>query len=97
LKTVALLLLLLIGSVSASAAEPTVTLDVKDEDVRVILKELQTQCGIRNLLVDKEVSGSGMVYFREVGCATAFRVVFKQFGLAGQVEQNIVTVEPRAR
>jgi len=90
---------LLVGSVSASvsagAAERTVTLDVKDEDVRVILKTMQTQCGIKNLLIDKEVAGKGMVYFNDVPCETAFRVIFKQFGLAGHVEQNLVTVEPR--
>jgi type II secretory pathway component GspD/PulD (secretin) len=94
MRSLALALLLLVGSVSASAAEPTVTLDVKDEDVRVILKAMQKQCGIKNLLIDKEVSGAGMVYFNEVPCETAFRVIFKQFGLAGHVEQNLVTVEP---
>lgn len=94
-KRLALTLLLVAGS--ASAAEPTVTLDVKDEDVRVILKSMQKQCGIRNLLVDKEVSGKGMIYFREVPCATAFRTVFRQFALKGQMEPNIVTVEPRSR
>jgi hypothetical protein len=82
---------------SASAAEPTVTLDVKDEDVRVILKSMQKQCGIRNLLIDKEVSGAGMVYFRDVPCTTAFRTVFRQFGLAGQVDGNVVAVERRSR
>ncbi|HEU4888127.1 MAG TPA: hypothetical protein VFV49_09590, partial [Thermoanaerobaculia bacterium] len=80
---------------TAAAAEPTVTLDVKDEDVRIILKSMQKQCGIKNLLIDKDVTGSGTIYFREVSCSTAFRVVFKQFGLTGQVEANMVTVEPR--
>lgn len=75
--------------------EPAVTLDVKDQDVRSILKSMKEQCGIKNLLIDKEVAGSGTIYFREVACATAFRIVFKQFGLAGNVEPNIVTVEPR--
>ena len=95
MRNLALLLLLVAGSVTASAAEPTVTLDVKDEDVRVILKEMQKQCGIKNLLIDKEVAGAGMVYFHDVPCETAFRVIFKQFGLAGHVERNLVTVEPR--
>jgi hypothetical protein len=94
MKSFALMLLLIAGS--ASAAAPTVTLDVKDEDVRVILKSMQKQCGIRNLLIDKEVSGAGMVYFRDVPCTTAFRVVFRQFGLAGQVDRTIVTVERRS-
>ena len=89
------LLFLLLLAVPAFAEEPTVTLDVKDEDVRIILKSMQKQCGIKNLLIDKDVTGSGTIYFREVSCTTAFRTVFKQFGLAGQVEQNMVTVEPR--
>ena len=89
------LLLLLLLAVPAFAEEPTVTLDVKDEDVRIILKSMQKQCGIKNLLIDKDVTGNGTIYFREVSCTTAFRTVFKQFGLTGQVEQNMVTVEPR--
>ncbi len=75
--------------------EPTVTLDVKDEDVRIILKSMKEQCGIKNLLIDKDVTGAGTIYFREVACTTAFRTVFKQFGLTGKVDPNIVTVEPR--
>lgn len=89
--------MLLLVTGAASADEPTVTLDVKDEDVRAILKSMQKQCGIRNLLIDKEVSGAGMVYFRDVRCTTAFHVVFRQFGLAGQFDGNVVTVERRFR
>jgi type II secretory pathway component GspD/PulD (secretin) len=86
----------LLLAASASAGEATVTLDVKDEDVRSILKEMQTQCGIRNLLIDKEVSGvASLVYFREVPCSTAFRTIFRQFELTGQFDQNIVHVERR--
>jgi type II secretory pathway component HofQ len=96
LRRLALALLLLIGSV-ASAAEPTVTLDVKDTDVRAILREMQKQCGIRNMLIDKEVSGAGTILFREVPCETALRVVFRQFGLKGVVDPNVVSVEPRSR
>lgn len=84
----------LFGS-TAVAAQPTVTLDVKDEDVRIILQSMKEQCGIKNLLIDKDVTGSGTIYFREVSCTTAFRTVFKQFGLAGKVEPHVVTVEPR--
>lgn len=87
--------LLLLLTVKPAAADPTVTLDVKDEDVRVILKSMKEQCGIKNLLIDKDVTGSGTIYFREVSCSTAFRTVFKQFGLTGKVDPNIVTVEPR--
>lgn len=90
-----LLVLLMLLAVPAFAEAPTVTLDVKDADVRDILKSMQKQCGIKNLLIDKEVTGNGTIYFREVSCETAFRTVFKQFALRGQVEPNIVTVEPR--
>lgn len=95
MKTVALLLLLS-GAAAASAAEkPSVTLDVKDEDVHVILKSMQKQCGIKNLLIDKEVQGAGTIYFREVPCEQAFRTLFRQFGLTGQIATNVTHVEPR--
>jgi hypothetical protein len=87
--------LLLVAAMTAAAAPPTVTLDVKDEDVHLILKSMQKQCAIKNLLIDKEVSGAGMVYFTDVPCETAFRVIFHQFGLTGHIEQNVVTVERR--
>jgi hypothetical protein len=80
---------------SRTIKSKTVTLDVKDEDVVVILKSMQQQCGIRNLLIDKDVQGKGLVYFRDVPCETAFRTVFHQFGLTGQVEPNLVHVETR--
>src|SRR5688572_10794863 len=97
MKSLVLLLsVVLAAGVSAGEKkEKTVTLDVKDEDVRVILKSMQKQCGIKNLLIDKEVQGRGLVYFNEVPCPIAFKVVFGQFGLTGQVEPNIVTVENR--
>ena len=97
MRTLLLLFVLLISG-AAFADERAVTLDVKDEDVRVILKSMQKQCGIRNLLIDKEVSGTAsLVYFRDVPCTTAFRTVFRQFGLAGQVDGNVVSVERRSR
>jgi type II secretory pathway component HofQ len=73
----------------------TVSLDVKDADVRVVLKSMQQQCGIKNLLIDPEVKGETTLLFREVPCRTAFKVVFQQHGLTGQVAQNVTTVEPR--
>ncbi|HEX2062660.1 MAG TPA: hypothetical protein VHK90_18105 [Thermoanaerobaculia bacterium] len=90
MKRLALALALICGAAAAWAAESTkertVTLDVKDEDVRVILKSMQQQCAIKNLLIDKDVSGRGTIYFRQVPCSTAFKVVLRQFGLAGKVE-----------
>jgi hypothetical protein len=58
-----------------------VTLDVKDEDVRVILKSMQQQCGIRNLVIDNDVQGKGTFLFTDVPCAMAFRTVLASFGL----------------
>ena len=71
-------------AVSAAAAEnaPTVTLDVKDAEALPVLKSMQQQCGIRNLVIDREVSGTATFYFREVPCPTAFRIVLRTYGLA---------------
>jgi type II secretory pathway component HofQ len=84
---------LISSALTASAAESqsqpkSVTLDVKDADVREVLHAMQQQCGIRNLLIDKEVSGSATLKFTDVPCLTAFRVVTRQFGLAMQFEEN---------
>ena len=96
MRTTALIAFLGLALIAgAEEKQPTVTLDVKDEDVRVILQSMKEQCGIRNLLIDKDVEGKGLVYFRDVPCETAFRTVFHQFGLTGQVEQNLVHVETR--
>lgn len=77
----------------ASVAHRTVTLDVKDADARIVLKSMQQQCGIRNLVIDPGVQGSGTFYFRDVPCETAFPVVLRTMGLAGKIEPNsIVTV-----
>ena len=79
-----------------AATMPTVTLDVKDTDVREVLVSMQRQCGIRNLVIDPDVKGTASrLKFKEVPCENAFRVVFSQFGLTGQVEPNVTTVETR--
>lgn len=90
---VTLLLLILL----ARAPQPkTVTLDVKDEDVRVILKSMQKQCGIKNLVIDKEVQGSGTFLFRDLPCKTAFDTVFKTMSLRATVYgSDVVNVAPR--
>jgi hypothetical protein len=77
-------------------AEPTVTLDVKDADVRVILKSMQKECGIRNLVIDPNVNGSGTFLFRELPCRTAFRVVLRSLDLSViSYENDVVAVERR--
>jgi type II secretory pathway component GspD/PulD (secretin) len=69
------------GLVLREAGEPTVTLDVKDEDIRIILKSVQRQCGIRNLIVDPDVAGSGTFLFDRVPCHTALNAILKTMGL----------------
>jgi hypothetical protein len=77
----------------ASVAHRTVTLDVKDAEARVVLRSMQKQCGIKNLVIDPNVQGSGTFYFREVPCETAFPIVLRTMGLAGKMEPNsVVTV-----
>ena len=88
-----LVIMTIFAAVAAGAEQrkpKTVTLDVKDADVREILKSMQKQCGIRNLIIDREVGGAGTFYFREVPCETAFRVVLRSFGLASRPEVNSV-------
>jgi type II secretory pathway component GspD/PulD (secretin) len=94
----ALALFLVLAALPAlGAEEKTVTLHEKDADVRDILKSMQKQCGIRNLVIDPDVAGKGTLYFKQVPCATAFRVVFGQFGLAGQPDPNVLFVQTRRR
>src|SRR5688572_6998015 len=75
----------------------TVTLDVKDADVRDVLKSMQKQCGIRNLIIDKDVAGQATFLFRDVPCETAFKVVLRTYGLASQPEVNSVLMVERGR
>jgi type II secretory pathway component HofQ len=80
-----------------AAAEKTVTLDVKDAELRPLLKDMQRQCGIKNLVIDPDVQGSGATFlFHEVPCTQAFDVVFKTFSLAAvQYENSVVHVSRR--
>lgn len=70
--------------------EATVTLDVQDVDVRATLLQLKKQCGIENLIIDREVQGKGTFLFRDVPCSSAFRTVFNTFALAGEAQSNSV-------
>ena len=72
---------------AAVSAPKTVTLDVKDAEPRVVIKEMQKQCGIRNVMIDPDVPNTGATfYFRQVPCETAFRVVLRTYGLTTQVQ-----------
>lgn len=71
-----------------SPGEPTVTLDVKDGEARDILKSMQRQCGIKNLIIDPGVQGSGTFLFNQVPCKQAFSIVLRTMGLAAQMYSN---------
>ena len=91
-----LIALLLIAGSAIAEKPPAVTLDVKDEDVRVILRSMQKQCAIRNMVIDKDVQGKGTFLFDKVPCRTAFDVVFRTFDLASvDYGSSTVTVGKR--
>jgi len=76
--------------------QPAVTIDVKDEEIRDILRVMQKQCGIKNLVVDPSVQGRGTFLFRDLPCGSAFTTVFRSMGLDSVVYSNsVVTVSPR--
>jgi len=87
------------GAAGSQPAENTVTLDVKDADVRDVLQSLKQQCGIKNMIIDKEVpAATATFYFREVPCETAFRAVFRTFNLAYEPQPNsVLRVSPLPR
>ncbi|HJW92968.1 MAG TPA: hypothetical protein VJ901_05075 [Thermoanaerobaculia bacterium] len=101
MKAVLLAGLLALVPLTAHAAEdqdkePLVNLDVKDEEIRDILKSMKEQCGIKNLLIDKEVGGKGTFILRDIPCTKAFDIVARTMGLAYDIEPNSV-VDVRIR
>jgi type II secretory pathway component GspD/PulD (secretin) len=90
-------LLLLCSVAFAAPAKPRgVTLDVKDADVHAVLKSIQKQCGIRNLVIDPAVTGSGTFLFHDLSCNVALDTVLKVNGLAAKTYANsVVAVSPR--
>ena len=76
------------GWIVTDSKEPSVTIDVKDEPIVSILKNVQKQCGIRNLMIDRDVQGKGTFLFREVPCSIALRTIFRSLGLEGEVHPN---------
>jgi hypothetical protein len=88
--------LLFVCSVSFAAKPRGVTLDVKDADVHVVLKSIQKQCGIRNLVIDPGVTGSGTFLFHNVPCKVALDTVLRVNGLAAKTySSSVVAVAPR--
>lgn len=85
--------MILAAILAAAVSAPTVTLDVKDAEPCVVLKAMQKQCGIRNLVIDPDVPKTAATFFfREVPCETAFRVVLRTYGLAAQSSPQVLEV-----
>lgn len=78
------------------ARELAVTLDVKDGEAGDILRAMQSQCAIRNLVIDPGVSGKGTFLFNGVPCRQAFDIVLRTLGLEAQTYSDaLVTVGQR--
>ena len=78
--------------------EPTVTIDVKDAEAVDILKNMQKQCGVKNLMIDPQVKGKGTFYLVDVPCRQAWSVVIRSLGFDARVYTNsIVRVSTRPR
>jgi hypothetical protein len=108
MRTTAILLTLLMASAASAAttkrldgdgkpvvrvAERTVTIDVKDAEAVAILKDMQKQCGVRNLMIDPQVKGKGTFLFREVPCRQAWTIVLRSLGLDSiSYSNSVVTV-----
>jgi hypothetical protein len=70
-------------------AEPTVTMDVKDMETRKILKEVQAQCGMKNLIVDPDVKDEqGTFKLNKVSCSTALKVILRSLRLDSVTYSN---------
>lgn len=70
------------GGYRLQRSEPKVTLDVKDADVRTIMRSVQKQCGIRNLMIDPEVQAEGTFLLSDVPCGAALDVITQSLGLS---------------
>ena len=78
-------------------AEATVTIDVKDAEVVTILKDMQKQCGIKNLMIDPNVKGKGTFYLVAVPCRQAWSVVLRSMGLDSVSYPNSVATVGKRR
>lgn len=83
------------GWVVRDPDEPTVTLDVVDAEVRAILASVKTQCGIRNIMIDPNVTGRGTFLFDEVPCSVALKTIFASLGLGSESHPSVVRVKER--
>lgn len=99
MKALLAILILTVATAAFAAGKPkAVDLDVKDEDVVVILRSMQKQCGIKNLVIDKDVQGKGTFIFHDLPCDRAFDTVFRTMSLRAMTYSNdVVNVAPRSK
>lgn len=83
------------GIIITDPDEPRLHLDVKDADVRSVLRSVKTQCGIANMMIDPEVAGRGTFLFDGVPCSEGLRIILASLGLGAEVERNVVHVRGR--
>lgn len=106
MSTAAVSLVLLLTTSAVSAAAPAraerraperlVTLQVKDASVDHVIRSLKTQCAVKNVAIDPDVSGRASFFFRDLPCSTAWSTVLRTYGLAvAGPSQNMMHVEPR--
>ena len=94
MKALVLITLLAASSVKSKS----VTLDVKNADVRAVLLSLKEQCGVKNMVIDPDIPSSAATFiFRDVPCDSAFRIVFLTFRLTSQPPVNSVVHVERQR
>jgi len=70
-----------------------------NRELRDVLQSMQRQCGIKNLVLHRQVGGkSGTLVFRDVPCSRAFRIVLRMHGLASNSYENrVLHVGPQER
>jgi hypothetical protein len=78
--------------VASDPSEPTLTIDIKDGEVRDIMREVKSQCGIRNLIVDPDVQGRGTFLFNDLPCSQAIRTILATMGLDYEIDSAVMRV-----
>jgi hypothetical protein len=78
--------------VVSDPSEPTLTIDVKDGEVRDIMREVKSQCGIRNLIIDPDVQGRGTFLFNDLPCSQAIRTILATMGLEYEIDSAVMRV-----
>ena len=73
-------------------SEPVLNLDVKNADVRAIFDSVKSQCGIANMMIDREISGEGTFLFRSVPCSEGIRIILSSLGLDAEAYPNVLHV-----